>query len=111
MGVMFITEKDGPVEGELKAKLGTLFDQVTGIKSAYLAVARYDEEPEQNVLLGVRLVSEGEDIALVDKIQEIFRPMFSSSQYLDILFLDGAQERRLQNVCRPFYESAPRLNS
>jgi type III secretion system (T3SS) SseB-like protein len=105
MNIRFIGEKDGPTERELKETLGTIFSTIKDVQRAYLATVDYLDEQPPSVMLCL-CTAHGDSVELVTKIQEIFTPMFSSNEHLDVCFITEMEEIRLMGVCRPFYIGA-----
>lgn len=98
--VEFVGEQDGPSEQILKDRLESFFVQDKSVHRAYLAKIRIGSA--ESVALCIR--SEfGADRGIAEKVGTIFRGVFRFPEHLDILFLGGLQEERLQQVCIPFF--------
>jgi hypothetical protein len=103
--IVFVGEQSGPVEDTLKAKFSESFAQIPAVQSAYLARLSYDETQGYSVGLCIHS-NAGIDQDLQEQLGKVFAKVFSSDQYLDILFIQADQELQLRKVCRAFYESA-----
>ena len=96
----FIGEQDGPSERLLKDQLRRFFERDKSVHRAYLAKVRIG--PADGVALCIR--SEfGADRGMAEKIGTLFRGIFKFPEHLDIMFLRDAQEKELQQVCKPFF--------
>lgn len=100
----FISEQDGPIERDLKARLIALFHSDNVVTRAYLAAVDYGDLTTYSVALCIRTLSKT-DGALVERIGSIFASLFSPEEHLDIIFLVDGQESQLLAVCRPFFRS------
>ncbi len=103
--IHFLAEQNGPPEHTLKAAFATILSNAPHVERAYLAVVQYEEANVHAVALCIRSAT-GPDEHLVQSLGSAFAAQFGTSQYLDILFLEGNQEVELRKVCRPFYVSA-----
>ena len=68
---------------------------------AYLCRVKDDRDEQVGVALCIATES-----ASTNEIKEaavgVFRNIFNESAYLDIVFLNPAQEKEIETVCRPF---------
>lgn len=101
--VRFICEQDGAIEHEFKQRLTDLFRDRKTVARAYLAAVDYGTPTTFTAALCLRTFP-NPDTSLVQSIGTILASIFSSDEHLDILFLDDEQEKRLNRVCRAFYE-------
>jgi len=104
--VEFLGEQDGVPECELKCKLCDLFKNTSAIRRAYLAVVKYSGGRTENIALCLVAPSETHS-KIVQDAGSIFSAMFNSKEHLDIMFLKESQEKRLLQVCRPFFVRDP----
>lgn len=102
--IVFLGEKDGATEREIKARWRPFLVENSLVQRVYLAIVRYHDLDARHVALCIRH-STGDDKGLVSALQESFREMFSPDNSLDIIFITPEQESRLQRVCRPFHEA------
>jgi hypothetical protein len=111
--VEFLREQDGVPERELKRRLSDLFAERGGggVRRAYLAIIRHHGQAPLSVALCLR-VDGGPDRALVDSVGKVFASLFNERMFLDIVFVDEAQEVELARVCKPFVaaETAKKQN-
>jgi hypothetical protein len=99
--VYFWQEQNGDVEQKLKAQLLRVpaFKFVT---EAYLMRVRYPGSEVEQVALC--LVAEADrHQQIVEDVLKTFRPMFKSTESLDILFLTEDQCQRIREVTGPFH--------
>ena len=101
--VSFLSEQDGPPERELKDKFRTLFGQLQLIRTAYLALVRYDNAGPIHVALCVR-GQPGQNRMFAERVSQVFSTMFGSHEHLDTIWLTPEQETSLAQVCQAFYE-------
>ena len=101
--VRFICEQDGAIEQEFKRRLTEIFKDRKTVTSAYLAAVDYGTPATFTAALCLRTFAKP-DPPLVQCIGVVFGSIFSSTEHLDILFLDDEQEMSLKRVCPPFYE-------
>lgn len=101
-GIRFLGEQAGGPERELQEALVPVLEP--SVERAYLARIEYTDSGDRAVAICLRTTGSQEQ--LVREIGAVFSPMFGDSQHLDIIFLDEAQERRLKEVCRPFFGGA-----
>jgi len=101
--VSFVGEQDGPPERELKDKLTVLFGQLQLVRTAYLALVRYDKAGPVHVALCVR-GQPGQNRMFAERVGRVFASIFGSHEHLDTLWLTPEQEVSLRQVCRTFYE-------
>jgi len=102
--VKFCGEQDGPPEQLLKNRLSEFFKRDRSVDAAYLA--RVDVGGQTSVALCLK-TQFGADKGLAEKIGTIFKTIFNAQAYLDIMFLNPAQQIELAQVCKPFFESTP----
>jgi hypothetical protein len=98
----FLGEQDGQVEREFKRRLLDCFATSTTLHKAYLVRARYDDSSGVSVVLALD-ANPGGQVILRDRASKVFREMFNSDDWLDILFPNEEQERRISAVAKPFY--------
>jgi hypothetical protein len=101
--VEYLREQDGPSERTFKSELCKLFEKDSGIEKAYLATVRYDESPETPVALC--LVSNTNDLKVIEDIRRVFKNLFKPNQHLDILRIQPTEVSRIEQNCPPFYIS------
>jgi len=101
--VRFICEQDGAIEQEFKRRLTEVFQDRKTVTRAYLAAVDYGMPTTFTAALCLRAFP-NPDTSLVKSIGIVFASIFSSTEHLDILFLDEEQEMHLKRVCRAFYE-------
>jgi len=99
----FLGEQDGPIEREFKRRLLDCFATSTTLHKAYLVRARYDDSTKVNVVLALD-ANPGGQVVLRDRAYKVFREMFSSEVWLDVLFPNEEQEQRISVVAKPFYQ-------
>lgn len=99
-GFRVIGEKNGPTESGLKQELSDLFCGRIGVERAYLANCEVGDNPA--VVLCIKNNGANEKIVAQD-VGRIFRKLFATSQYMDILFLSETDEPVLRARCAPFY--------
>jgi hypothetical protein len=102
--VKFLGEQDGVPERELKVCFVELFRKQPTVERAYLVLAEHGDRKGVNVTLAMRC-SSGDDHALIRKLANIFSSMFGSHEHLDVMFVKEDEERQLQGVCKPFYQT------
>jgi hypothetical protein len=101
-GIRFLHRQDGVPEREFMHAIAAVLQG--SVRRAYLARVEYSDTGTGAVALCLRAT--GPEESLAKAIGAAFARMFGSSQHLDIVFLNDAQERQLERVCRPFFESA-----
>jgi SseB protein C-terminal domain len=99
----FVGEQDGPPERELKEKLTVLFGQLQLVRTAYLALVRYDNAGPLHVALCIR-GQPGQHRMFAQRVNQVFSAMFGSHEHLDTIWLTPDQEISLRQVCRAFYD-------
>lgn len=102
--IEFIGEQDGENERRFKAQLLPLLEKESHIQRAYLARVGLQSADAPSVALCLVSTS-GEDIALVKRIDELFRSFAPGNVFLDVGFLTPRQEDALARVCPPFYQT------
>jgi hypothetical protein len=100
--VIFLGEKTGPVEQELKRRIIELLRPEMEIESAYLARVGYDDSSPQKVALCLK-GGKAQAQEIVHQAGAVFHQMFNSAESLDILFLSPVQEEEIVLVATPFY--------
>ena len=105
--VRFVAEQLGVPEDELKsAVVRRWLEQAdTHPLRAYLAQVAYDRKGETSVALCIASDRDPDEQLVVAAADE-FRGLFGRHEHLDIFFVDERQERRLRQVCCPFFSSA-----
>lgn len=101
-GIRFLHQQDGVPEQEFMQEVTAVLRGAA--QRAYLARVEYADTGTNAVALCLRAT--GSDESLAKAIGAVFSRMFGSNQHLDIIFLNDAQERQLERVCRPFFEGA-----
>jgi len=101
--VDFVGQQAGPAEDELKTAFIQVLNATPTVQSAYLARIYRGRAPKHSVALCIRS-SIGVDYTIEERLGSIFRRRFRGDQRLDFLFLVEDDERRLREVCPPFYE-------
>jgi hypothetical protein len=101
--VDFVGQQAGPAEDELKSAFLQVLAETPTVQSAYLARVYRGKAPKHSVALCIRS-SIGMDDKVEDRLSAIFRLRFRRDQCLDFLFLLEEEERKLREVCPPFYE-------
>jgi hypothetical protein len=101
-GIRFLHQQDGVPEREFIQAVAAVLQGAA--QRAYLARVEYSDTGTGAVALCLRAT--GSEESLAKAIGTVFSRMFGSSQHLDIVFLNNVQERQLERVCRPFFESA-----
>ena len=101
-GIRFVREQDGIPEQDFKDAIIPVL--AVSVRRAYLACVEYTNSTTTAVALCIRSTTPEE--ALVRKIGVVFSSMFGTNQHLDIVFLSDEQERCLECVCCPFFETA-----
>jgi hypothetical protein len=101
--IRFVGEQDGVPERELKERVAPLLVGSGAVERAYLARVAYGSSSPEVVALCLR-ATRPED-ALLGEIGVVFASMFGRDQHLDMLFIDGDQDRELARVCPPFYKA------
>ncbi len=100
--VTFLAEQNGAPERELKRRLIEILEPDATVRRAYLARVAYPETGEAGVALclpsGVAAPK-----ALVRDISAVFSELFGIDQHLDVVFVTEDDEKRLAEVCRPFF--------
>ena len=99
--IEFLGEKTGPVEDELKSKLSQKLKEFPELEKAYLAIIAIDNSKSWSVALCLKAKNENKEI--IESASEVFYSMFSSDQFLDMLFLSEDDDVRIQETCQPFY--------
>lgn len=102
--IHFVGEQDGENERRLKNELRPLLEQEAGVQRAYLVRVTIPPGEASSVVLG--LVSDGENIPLLTRIDEVFKKLAPANVFLDVAFLTEAQEADVSRVCQPFYRRA-----
>lgn len=102
--INFVAEQNGGVERELKKKLGTIFIKTDISIRAYLVRVQYSNVDEMHVALCIKSDGNFND-ALLNQCVQVFKSIFNSSVHLDILYLSDAQEKKVRQLCCPFYTS------
>ena len=102
-GVSFVGEQDGPPERALKDRLTVLLRKLQLVRTAYLALVRYDNAGPLQVALCVR-GQPGQNRMFAERVNQVFASMFGSHEHLDTLWLTPEQEASLRQVCQAFYE-------
>lgn len=97
----FLEEKRGASELVLKERLVGVFAECPEVERAYLALVVHGRQA--GVALCIR-GSHGASQVTVDRIADVFARIFDTREYLDVIFLDEAQEATLRRVCRPFFD-------
>lgn len=100
--IKFIGEQDGVVERELKAKLNNVFLQSSDSIRAYLVRVQYSNSTEINVTLCIKSDNDFNE-TLLGECSRIFESIFKRGEHLDILYITDAQERKIRELCCPFY--------
>jgi len=99
--IQFLGEQDGIPERNLKQELVNFFLTYKTVQRAYLAQIRYNGWADGVALCLVFPI--GNEMEIVMAIQKLFSKMFGSHEYLDIIFLDKAQEGELSKCCATFF--------
>jgi SseB protein C-terminal domain len=104
--IRILGEQDGGVERDVKAKFAEFLTSSGATCRAYLARVKYEDPGEVSVALLIRLES-GDSAAINAGLGAIFRKIFNQGQHLDIIFLTGSEEMRIQASVKPFFSSVP----
>lgn len=99
--IEFLGEQDGPAERELKARLVEILRAVPAVDRAYLARVGY--QPHTPPAVALCLSASRPDPSIVRSIREPFASLFARNAFMDVFFVDDAQETDLARVCSPFY--------
>jgi type III secretion system (T3SS) SseB-like protein len=102
MRLEFLGEQDGPPERELKEALVRLFEAKGKVNRAYLARLSYLETGATGV--GLCVPVDAYSVELVRAVGSVFSDLFGADQYLDVVFVTEDEEKRLRDVCRPFFK-------
>ena len=101
--IEFVGEQDGPVEQDLKSRFAPVLLSF-GVQRAYLAQVRFANEGPHSVAV---CIVGAENPQLVHELSAVFKSIFNSNQFLDILFVQSpVQESQLAAACRPFFVAA-----
>ena len=100
-GIRFLHQQDGVPEREFMQAVTAVLQGA--VQRAYLARVEYADTGTNAVALCLRAA--GSEESLATAVGGVFSRMFGSNQHLDIVFLNDDQERELERVCRPFFES------
>ena len=96
----YLSEQDGPVERKLKVLWTPVLHQ-HGVARAYLVRVRLSADSEITTALAMTQGTTSE-IDIVRALEPAFRATMSDSTYIDMMFLDSAQEVEVTRVCRSF---------
>jgi hypothetical protein len=103
--IRFWREQDGERDRVLKRELEAMFKQHVEVKAAYLMLVDYGENTHGGVALCLD-AGAGENSALRQEIQTMFRTLFNENEQMDILFLTSDLIRFLQSTkFAPFYRT------
>ena len=102
--IEFLGEQDGSPERDLKNALIEHFDKDRITTRAYLARVRLDTNKAWSVALCVRINCNKPASRYQSEIGRVFSSLFKAEEFLDTVILDHDKERRLKEVCPPFYD-------
>ena len=102
-GVEWVGEQHGPAEQMLKDNLAEFFERDRSVHAAYLVRVSIGGQISVALCLKTQF---GPDRGLAEKIGAIFKTIFNAQVFLDIMFLNPAQEAELSKVCKPFFSVA-----
>lgn len=105
--VRFVAEQKGPKEDELKAAviLRWLERGDAQRMRAYLAQVAYPLRNVRSIALCIAS-DRGPDERLIEDASAVFHGMFERGEHLHMFFVSEQQEKRLRQVCCPFFSSA-----
>jgi hypothetical protein len=96
----FVSEQDGIVERELKAKLVKLFTGNRHLESAFLIRVQYGASKDLKVVL---CLDARYQVSVAKSAASEFKQMFSAEESLDIIFLTRKQLQQVSQIATPFY--------
>src|SRR6266850_3158738 len=96
----FVSEQDGAPERDLKARWLPILAAHPEVKRAYLAVAEYEAQPGNNVVLCIRS-DDAPNVHFIEQLREPFAAVFNRDAHLDVAFVSDAKEKEVTRVCRP----------
>jgi SseB protein C-terminal domain len=105
-GLRFLGEQDGIPERDLKEALKPLLLGDRKVERAYLARVQLAEADVPSVVMAL-VRQGGESEKLKGDIAAVFWVLFSSKNFLDVVFVSAFQDEELAACCRPFYERGP----
>ncbi len=98
----FLGEQDGANERRFKDAVRPLLDADPHVARAYLVRVQLQESAPTVALC---LVSDhGDDVALVRRIDGVFKTLAPGGAALDVAFLTAVQEPEVRRVCAPFFQ-------
>ena len=100
----FLGEQDGPNEREIKDQWVAVLAQTVDVKKAFLVRTIAGSDGSPNVMLCI-FPSIADPHALVQKLADLFRAKFDTDTFVDIVFLNSAQEADVSRVAKPFYSA------
>jgi hypothetical protein len=99
---VFLGNLDEPRAAQFKAQLIPFFKNSREVKRAYLVEFEF---PTGGTGRGLCVkISFGNREALRSRIHAIFSSLYTRDEYLDLMFLDKAQEAEVRKTCTPFFE-------
>jgi hypothetical protein len=100
--VRFLSEQDGPVERDLKARWLPILSASPQVRRAFLLRASYEGQSGEHVVLAL-CCSGGSDSELLEALRVPYAAIFHRDCPLDIAFASPTQESQIEKVCPPFY--------
>ena len=103
MRITYLTEQLGAVETDLKGEIVERLEKLGSPARAYLVSVLHAESGDSSVTLCIYIEERWRKF-VVHQVTDIFEAMFSKAEYLDIVFLDAEEEKKVQAICKPFFE-------
>jgi hypothetical protein len=104
--IIFVGEKTGQIEDEIKGKFTEIFKKYDHVISAYLAILQYESKNALSVGLCINSALKDKNETIIKEIGNTFKQVFNRNVFMDILFLTEEKETELIKVCKPFYKKA-----
>lgn len=99
--VEFLAEQDGVPERELKKRLAANFTDMSEVRKAFLTLVNY-RGSGRHVALCI-IGDHDKAPAIASKAGAVFHAMFAPEMHIDIMLLSSEQEKRIEQVCQPFF--------
>lgn len=102
----YLGEQVGALELDLSTRLSSVFgDRFPTIHRAYLARAIVKGADREGVVLAIADGGGSKRDEIIQTVAAVFASRFNVDQALDVVFVSSADEVRIGEVCRPFFES------
>lgn len=103
--INYISEQDGATEHDFKIKITDMLNKEKIKVSAYLITIQYGNNSNKySTAICYNSNIENHE-SLLNNTQNIFYNMFSTNEFLDIIFLDNSYEEKVRKIACPFFIS------